>query len=312
MVKTNRQAEDEAIGWVIRLRGAGEAEWEAFTAWLEVDPAHAAAYDEAALADAGADALPPARALPEPANDEPARHGRRTILGWAVAACLALVGSYTFLGDDGVHSYETGPTERREIALEDGSRIILNASTRVEIDEDRPRFARLEEGEALFRIVHDEANPFEVAAGDALLRDLGTLFNVVHEEALVEVAVAEGEVLFNPDREARSLTPGMALRKTAGGALWVGTVDGEGIGAWRDGRLVYSGAPLSRVAADLGRNLGLSVGVAPAVADRPFSGVIMLDGERGEVLRRASALLGLTLERAGDGWILTTAPGARS
>ena len=316
MLRTKREVEEEAIAWVIRLRDAGEEEWSAFTAWLEADPVHAEAYDEAALADAEAEALVPAAPLPapvpEPANDEPARPGRRAFFGWAVAASLALVAGFTFLGTgDGTQVIETGAGERHEIALEDGSRILLNASTRVVLDEDRPRFARLEQGEALFRIVHDDARPFEVEAGDSLLRDLGTVFNVVHEPQRLEVAVAEGEVLYNPAREAKHLLPGMALAKVQGEPLRVAEVEKEGIGAWRENRLVYTEAPLSRVAADLSRNLGVPVTVESSVAARPFSGVIMLDGEKGAVLRRASALLGLAARREGEGWILTRA-GARS
>ena len=249
--------------------------------------------------------------LPEPANDEPSRPGRRAFLGWAVAASLALVAGFSFLGDGGGRTYETAAGERREIALDDGSRIVLNGDTRLVLDKDRPRFARLESGEALFRIVHDEARPFEVEAGDALLRDLGTVFNVVHEPRRLEVAVAEGEVLYNPAREAKHLLPGMALARVEGEPLRVGRAEAEGIGAWRENRLVYTEAPLSRVAADLSRNLGVKVRVESKVAARPFSGVIMLDGEKGAVLQRASALLGLAARRDGDGWILTSA-GARS
>ena len=317
MLRTRRQVEDEAIGWVIRLRDAGDDEWTAFTAWLEADPAHGAAYEEAALADAEAEALvspaPPLPAMaPMPANDEPARPGRRAFFGWAVAASLALVAGFTVFGTGGGKQViETEAGERREIALEDGSRILLNASTRVVLDEDRPRFARLESGEALFRIVHDETRPFEVEAGDALLRDLGTVFNVVHEPRRLEVAVAEGEVLYNPAREAKHLLPGMALAKMAGEPLRIRKAEAEGVGAWRENRLVYTEAPLSRVAADLSRNLGVKVTVESGVASRPFSGVIMLDGEKGAVLQRASALLGLAARREGDGWILTRA-GARS
>ena len=315
MLRTRRQVEDEAIAWVIRLREADAEDWAEFTAWLESDPAHPQAYDEAALADAEAEALPPAPpplALPEPANDEPARPARRAFLGWAVAASLALVAGFSFLaGGDGGQVYETAAGERREIALDDGSRILLNGETRVVLDEDRPRFASLEKGEALFHIVHDEARPFEVAAGDALLRDLGTVFNVVREPQRLEVAVAEGEVLYEPGGEAQHLLPGMALAKIGSQPAKVGRVEADGIGAWRENRLVYTNAPLSRVAADLSRNLGVAVRVEEGMAERPFSGVIMLDGDRGAVLQRVSALLGLAPRRTGDGWILTRA-GARS
>jgi transmembrane sensor len=312
MLKSTSQIEEEAVGWVIRLRG-DDADWEGFTAWLEADPAHSAAYDEAALADAEAEALPPA---PQPAPIStsaapvPARRSRRFVLGWGVAAGFALIAGYAGLGlGPGTKVVETGPGQRREVALPDGSRIEMNGGTRVVVEEKRPRFARLERGEALFRIVHDPARPFEVEAGETRLRDLGTVFNVVRESGTVEVSVSGGAVLYNPGREAANLRAGMGLRKSAGSRLWIGKIDRESVGSWRNGRLVYASAPIARVAAELGRSLGVELRAADDVAARPFSGIIILEGERGVLLERSAALLGVALRREGEGWVLTSRAG---
>src|SRR5687768_4854887 len=276
MLKTDRQIEAEAIGWVIRLHDAGETDWEAFTLWLEADPAHSAAYDRAALADAEAETMPPSRPArpilpaPPPVFAPPApgrRVGRRAFLGWGMAASVALIAGYASLGTgSGAYSLETAPGQRRQIALADGSRIELNGGTRVTLDRERPRFARLERGEALFRVVHNSARPFEVEAGDARLRDLGTVFNVVHDSGMLEVAVSEGAVLYNPGREAAELKPGMGLRKVQGAPLWIGSLDKAAVGGWYEGRLTYSGAPIARIAADLSRNLGVDIRPADEVA----------------------------------------------
>lgn len=317
MLKAQGQIDSEAIGWVIRLRDASSADWEAFTLWLEADPAHLAAYEAAESADAGAEGLGGPAAPPRPAwrpSDEraPPRHGRRAFLGWGVAASLALAAGWTLLpeAEGGAYSIQTAAGERRNVDLPDGSRIALNGATRIVFDKARPRFARIERGEALFSVVHNDSRPFEVEAGDALLRDMGTVFNVMHDGQSLEVAVAEGAVLFNPGREAKSLRPGMALRKVRGAPLWTGRA--EGIGSWREGRLIYASAPASRVAADLSRNLGVPVGIQGAAAEHPFSGVIALDGPPREVLERTAALLGLRLSRSGSGWTLSTGTGAAS
>lgn len=315
MLKAQGQIDSQAIGWVIRLRDASSADWEAFTAWLEADPEHLAAYETAASADAGAEGIAGAAARPEPAwrpsgERAPERHGHRALLGWGIAASLAVAAGWTLLpsAEGEAYAVQTAAGERRAVDLPDGSRIALNGATRIVLDKARPRFARIERGEALFNIVHDESRPFEVEAGDALMRDMGTVFNVVHDGKALEVAVAEGAVLFNPGRESKSLRPGMAVRKVRGAPLWTGRA--EGVGAWREGRLVYASAPASRVAADLSRNLGTAVSVAGAAADLPFSGVIALDGPPREVLERSAALLGLRLSRSGSGWTLSTGTGA--
>lgn len=319
MLKSQRQTEDEAIGWVIRLRDGSAEDWEAFTAWLEADPANLAAYDVAALADADSEALPAAAPTPawQPAPAIPAiprrSRDRRAFLGWGIAASLALFAGWFGVAESGSgYTVETAPGEQRTIALEDGTRIELNGSTRVRLDKDRPRFAELDRGEALFRVVHDGARPFEVEAGGSLLRDLGTVFNVVRTDASLDVAVSEGAVLFEPDGERKNLSPGMALSKARGARAQVTRVDNDAIGAWRQGRLVYSGAPVSRIAVDLGRNLGVDVKTEAGVGVRPFSGVIMLDGGKEEVLSRAAALLGLEVARAGDGWVMKMSTGAGS
>jgi transmembrane sensor len=318
MLKTERDNDEEAIGWVIRLRDASAEEWEAFTSWLEADPAHLEAYERAALADADAEALPsePARPIPVvemPARPSAPRSGRRMFLGWGIAASLALfAGWFSIAGSDGPYSIETAPGERQTIALDDGTRIELNGGTKITLDEDRPRYAALDRGEALFRVVHDDAHPFEVEAGGTVLRDLGTVFNVVRDDGALDVAVSEGSVLFDPAGERKTLSPGMALTKVAGRPAKVVLVGNDTVGAWREGRLVYSAAPISRIVGDLSRNLGMKVVAAPQIGDRPFSGVITLDGNGEEVLAKASSLIGVQLDRSGDRWIMKTGTGAGS
>ena len=315
MLNTERQ--EQAIAWVIRLRHASEQDWEAFTAWLESDPANVVAYEEAALADLDAQTLlpnepvaPAVAPAAEPVFPAERRHSRRSILGWSIAASLLAVTTYGFVSRSGTQTIETAPGELRQVALGDGSRVELNGGSRLILDPDRPRFAQLERGEALFRIIHDPARPFEVEAGDALLRDMGTVFNVVRDEETLEVAVAEGAVLYNPGREARSLKPGMALRKGSATGLSIGRVDLQAVGSWNEGRLVYSAAPVARVAADLSRNLGMRIAASGELKDRPFSGIIILDGERRQTLNRAASLVGAKLSKDGDGWILES--GARA
>jgi transmembrane sensor len=192
------------------------------------------------------------------------------------------------------------------VTLADGSRIDLNGATRLVLDRENPRLAKLERGEALFTIVHDEARPFIVEAGEATLMDAGTVFNVIRTEQALEVAVSEGEVVYNPEAEKVRLRPGRALRATEGEAqLWVGDAAPQSIGSWRDNMLVYTGAPLTTIAADLSRNVGVPVSVDRPLAARPFSGVIRLEGEPDQIVPQAAALAGAHARRTDQGWLLT-------
>ncbi len=317
MADVTDEIRDEAAAWHIRLRDdALPADWEAFTAWLEADPTHAQAYDLVALADAELDDLPfaPAARAPQPVFGEPRRPSRRVFLGWGGAAiAAALVGAITLMPADSTYEIVTAPGERRVIALDEGSRIEVNGDSRLVLDRGDIRFARIERGEALFTVVHDEARPFRVEAGEARLIDLGTVFNVIHDGDRTEVAVSEGEVQWRRGGTSVNLNPGMALSQRGTENPVVSRPAVETIGGWRDGRLSYSAARYDAVAADLSRNLGAPVAIDNAVAARTFSGVIVIDRDpdRDETLRRASALLDLGVRRDGDGWRLTAERSAR-
>ncbi len=310
MPDTRQNLLSDAIAWTIRLRHADAEDWEAFTAWLEADRAHLEAYEEVAAADAGLEALP--TAAPRPVvHEEPAREarwgGRRMVLGWGIAAALVGVLGYSAMpGAESSYFVETAAGERRSIALKDGSSIHLNGNSRVQLDRDEPRFARLERGQALFEVVHHDSAPFKVEAGRTVIRDLGTVFDVVHEGDSVAVEVAEGAVSFEAGAEQVNLSAGMTAR-AARGEVTAGRLEAETIGGWRRGLLSYSSASLGDIALDLSRNTGITVRASPDVAERRFSGVIMLDADRPKLMRRVSALLEVDVRRSGEELLLVAA-----
>lgn len=317
MTDERASTEEQALDWVIRQRDPGFTDWEAFTAWLEQDPEHAAAYDAVAIADenAGALLLAPPRAPLVAATPAPARGlpTRRAFGGWALAASLAAVLGFTVLGGGSTYVIETAPGEQRSLMLADGSRIDMNGATRLTLDRDDVRLAELDRGEALFTVVHDERKPFRVQTGGAVLLDVGTVFNVTRAAGTTEVAVSEGAVVYNPRQEALRLDPGRKLRVAdGGGAPALSNIPPADVAAWRSGRLIYLGTPIAVIAADLSRNLGIAVEASPAVAERRFSGVIMLDKDPERLFARLSPLLAVSARREERGWVLAAGSGAVS
>ena len=311
MTERDERIEQEAIDWLVRLGEADAGEWEAFTLWLEADPAHAARYEALAAADRDWGALArPARQVPP----LPVRRGpsRRIVFGAAIAASLAMVIGYeTMAPRAATYAVETAVGEHRTVALADGGRIELNGGTHITLDHRNPRYARLDGGEALFTIAHDPSRPFEVEAGDARIADLGTVFNVVRDAGGLEVGVAEGTVMFNPHRQSVRLAPGMILRQAPGQPPELSRGgDPAAIAGWRAGQLTYVSAPMPRVAADLARNLGVPVATDAAAGHRRFTGVIVLEGPPDAVVNRAAGLLGGRARRSGEGWTLTVGAGA--
>jgi len=297
----------QAIAWRIQLADGDAAAWESFVAWLEQSPEHGRAYDLVALGEQDAvQALALPAAVPAPANDEGPRLGRRAWVGLSAAAAavaLAFVGAPML--QSSAYDIETGPGEQRQIALADGTRITLNGGTRIELDRSRPRLATLKTGEAHFAVVHDAGAPFRVQLGDAVVQDVGTVFDVVRDRTGNRVEVAEGAVRYNPDRENVSLTAGQTLVDPAGDdPVRVGQRRPSAIGGWTSGRLSYDQEPLDRVAAELSRTIGVSISVAPTLADRSFSGTIRIGHDRKRVVERVAALLDVWARRTGSGWIL--------
>ena len=294
-------ADDVALDWLIRQRAPDFNAWEAFTAWLEADPGHAKAFEALASADRDMTALL-ATARPRVAPRRP----RRAWLGGAVAASLAVVAGYTAY-DRRAEPFvvETAAGEVRTMMLAGGTRLDLNGGTRLRLDHNRPREASLDRGEVLFTVAHDADRPFRVIVGDATLVDVGTVFNVTRDGGTTSVGVAEGAVIYNPGVEAVRLVAGRSLRVTDGAAqLVLADATPASIGGWRGGRLVYDGALLSEVAADLSRNLGLAVVADPAVARQRFRGVINLGGDRTRTVAGLGPLLDVRVRREGPRWVL--------
>jgi transmembrane sensor len=302
-------AEARAIDWLIRLRDPVFDDWDGFADWLGEDPGHAAIFDAIASLDHDLDALPPAAkpmAMTMPTT--PRRTSRRGWFGGAIAAALAAVIGLSTLNPFGnANRIETAAGEHRTIELADGSRIEINGGSVVEIDKDRPRFARLEAGEAMFHVVHRDDDPFVVEAGGDRLVDLGTAFNVVRRERQTSVAVSEGIVLYNPDSDKVRLVAGKTIeaRDDDSKPPVVQDIDVASVGGWRSGLLVYNDAPLAIVAEDLKRTAGMDVQVAPAAAALSFRGALIIDKNRNRTVADLAALSGTKAQRQGDGWILT-------
>lgn len=306
--------EEAARLWAVRVQDPAFADWDGFTAWLEDDPARLAAY-EAAVADANwAAAL--IAAVPAPAVGSPARPKRRWSLGRGVAvaaaAAVAVIGGWGFVERDAPpQQVATAPGEHRTIDLADGSQIALNGGSRVTIDPDTPRHVVLEQGEARFAVRHDAGDPFVVMAGGTRLLDAGTVFNVVREGEALEVAVAEGAVIYEPGPGEVRLAPGDTLRRAGkGSAVILGKADPQAIGSWASGELYYDDASLDQVARDLTRSLGRPVRTAEGAGRLPITGTLRLEGSPDEIVRRAGPFLGVDFVENGEGWTMSPAKGA--
>ncbi len=312
----DRQMEAAALDWVIRQRDPAFADWDAFTDWLAADPIHAEAYHDAVALDDGLSALPPAPAEPaQPAEvihdvDNvvalPRRMNRRLWLSGAVAASLVGVLSYTTLMQaPDSYRVETAMGETRVIALADGSRISINGGTAIVLSHDDPRRATLERGQVLFTVVHRDDAPFRVKVGNDELVDVGTIFDVTRSHGATRVAVSEGAVDYNPATDNVRIDAGrqLVVRDETRDAD-ISRVDPVAVGGWRNGQLVYDGAPLEQVAAEVSRTTGFQIRTAPDAAAIPFRGALQTGTPEGRLVSDLAMLSGTRARRDGEGWTL--------
>lgn len=308
---TDPSNRDAALTWAIATRAPEFADWDGFAAWLEADPAHAGAYDAVQFALEEADAVlaalpepepePELVAAPEPANDNPPGWlaGRRAWLGGAIAASLVVtLTSVLWFGPGDETLYRTGPGETRLIALADGSTVELAGGSTLAVKGARA--ARLEQGQALFTIRHDAADPFVLTAGSTRLVDAGTVFDVRLAGETLDVAVAEGAVIVDPQGQAIRLDPGERAVRTSG-RYRLAEVDAAAVGEWRRGRISFEAASLAEIAAELTRATGTRFTSTDTRAR--LSGSIALAEVRADP-QALEPLLGVRITRSNDGWMI--------
>ncbi|MDR6126449.1 transmembrane sensor [Sphingomonas sp. SORGH_AS802] len=309
----------EALDWARRVHEPDFDDWDGHLDWLEADPANAALFDEVSLhleaATAGLAAEPVAAAIPDAANDNPpVNTSRRWWLGSAMAAAL--------VGVIGIASWPSGPDmpatpltiatalgQTRSVRLADGTRVAMNGGTTLKVDR-ATRSLSFGEGEAYFDVVHDPARPFRLQIGAASVEDIGTAFNVRRHDNVIEVAVREGVVSFDPDGgtepddDAVILKAGQAIRIVDDRGA-VRRVDRTTVGGWRTGQLSYGDVALAEVAGDLSRAIGQPVRLAPDDGMRRFSGTFKVDADAATSVQRFAAISGMRATRDAGGWRLS-------
>ena len=193
-------------------------------------------------------------------------------LAWAAAAVLLMgVGLALFVLRT-PQVFRTALGEQRSVLLADGSRVTLNTTSTIEVSLQKGRReVHLVRGEALFDVAHDAARPFVVRAGNALLKDVGTQFNVDVRSNGTTVTVVEGQVAVDsasPRESAGAPTahgaPG-ALEALVLGANDRVVITPAGLGvlqhgvnvapavAWTQRQLMFEHRPLSEVAEEFNR-----------------------------------------------------------
>jgi transmembrane sensor len=309
----NDALRDVAVAWLVRVQSdqATADDWAALTAWLEASEDHLAAFEAvervaAELSDR-ANEIAPALSLAAP-TVVPFRR-RVSPPAWsallaAAAAIVALVAGPTlwrsYQGAPTI--YETGPGQTRQIALADGTRINLDAASKLTVRLGwRTRRVEMAEAQASFDVAKDTGRPFLIGVGDQQVRVVGTEFNIRHYDKILRVTVRRGIVeVRQPTRgptPVARLVAGQSLSHVEGATRSVQTtVDPTPAFAWTQGRMVCDDETLGEMVAYLNRRYSIPIKVSPALAGKRFSGVLEL-GEQDLVVKRLAGYFSLSVHR---------------
>lgn len=316
---------DAAIDWMVQLC-SGEstpADTARHRAWHDADPRHASAWAQVSgavrhsveplrrvqgeqAAQAGKAGLNGSGAALQTALLRPTRRrALRAALGlaavgvttgwllnrqWPVTALLA--------------QHRTGTGERRELTLADGSRLLLNARSSVDIEFGATsRTVRLRAGEIIATAMPDAARPFVIRTAEGSVQALGTRFLVRQEEGQTVAAVLAHSVRIQTtsSREA-TLQEGESARFTADDIVPLQTAP-AGLAGWERGMLAVHDQPLGEVIAALRPYREGFIRVSPAAARLRVLGAFALDDPE-RVLESLAQTLPIHLSRYG-GWLVT-------
>jgi transmembrane sensor len=150
--------------------------------------------------------------------------------------------------------YMTAFGEQRSVMLDDGTRVTLNTASKIEVElGEKHRVVRLVQGEALFEVAHDTARPFDVTAGKATVRAVGTQFNVDARPQQTTVTVVEGRVAFLSGKAQILVAGDRLVVSAAGTAALSHGFNVNAVLAWTRHQLVFERRTLREVAGEFNR-----------------------------------------------------------
>lgn len=305
--------------WFARIHSGNltRAEYEAFQHWRQASPENKKEYQALSEIWQATDMLSKTdlqTLITEPhpfKRTSPPNSKRRLLLGTSALCAMATISTallYTTDSEQPEHElhYITTRGQQRQANLPDGSSILLNVDTELQIRYYATRReVELLTGEAIFTVSKNSTRPFQVHAGTLSVRVTGTVFTVRHEKQQTTVAVESGSVNLQSgpwwDRQQADLSSGMLARFSLGAPLNVQAASITALTAWRQGRLVFQGQALEQVVQEMNRYLTHPLYLQDEGLRRiPISGVFSIE-EADSFLESLQQHVAITISPRPDG-----------
>ncbi len=280
----DEQVVRQAIQWMMRLRGNGDAELQkACEHWRGQDTNHELAWQRVQQLDRelgmGLKTLPGASLVLDNA-----RAGLRRRQALKLLSGAAVGGAALWLTRD-ITPWErltadlaTATGQRRGLALADGSQLQLNTDTAVDIRFDsQQRLIELRRGEILVSSAI-QPTPMRVRTAHGLVESQAARFVLRHGKAASRLSVLQGSVVLNPASglQKQVVEAGQNFDLSRDGIHPVRELGMEA-GAWVDSLIVTRDMRLADFLAEVSRYRHGRLACADSIADLRLSGVFRLD-----------------------------------
>ncbi|UJB18354.1 MULTISPECIES: FecR family protein [Lysobacter] len=309
-------ADGRAEAWVARLDSpeCTAQDRAEFDRWLDAAPEHVTAYVAAERAHQAAAQLASDEMLQAAARIAWRATGRESARSrwWMPAAMAASLLVATAVGVNWLRTpapasddrYLTAVGEQRSLRLADGTQVMLDTdSVIVARFSDERREVEVDRGRVQFQVAADAARPFSVKAGNGLIRDIGTTFQVIKTDSTVNVGLLEGEVIVsNGVAQADStLKPGQQLSYDHSGRMSPPEpLDLNAAQAWPTGDLVFKNRRLDALLIEMNRYSATKLRLAdPALGKITVSGVFHI-GDQAALLEALEQGWSLQSEQRAD------------
>lgn len=313
---------EQAIAWSVKLHAGTDTRhltqacdaWRAEAAdheraWQSIQQIEAPFVSMAAAGAAGTAVRNVARLTLERAQASPNPARRRAIRHVVIAASASALGYAGYVKFLPPGEYTTRVAQRRTIRLADGTRLVLNASSAVDVRYDAvARTVVLRRGEILVETGHRSPDgqalpPFWVETPQGRMQALGTRFIVTLGERNTLVQVEDGTVAVYANGAGQSVLvhPGESRRIDADGST-IALPAAPEASAWTDGTVIAQSMRLGDLIDRLGRYRYGWLNCSPDVADLRVSGVFRLD-DTDLALSALANSLPVRIVRRTDYWV---------
>jgi transmembrane sensor len=214
----------------------------------------------------------------EKCEEEPRRPALRWAAALSVSVILAASLSWWFMLAR-TEQFQTKVGEQHSVVLADGSRVTLNTASKIEVRlRAGHRDVELLQGEALFEVAHDAWRPFDVYAGNVVVRAVGTRFDIDRRATRTAVTVVEGRVAMIAAGSRTGALPVLSARDRVivdsdGPSVLEHDVNLTETTAWMQHQLVFHHRPLGEVADEFNRyNVGRIEIRSPSLREQEVTG----------------------------------------